>query len=502
MSIIAAFAGRFSALDYAYGILPAGGPALQVGTGNSTTGSSTITVLTAETSTMGGEPMFPITTNTPITVGIGSNAETVTPTSVGTPSLSGAAPGYLSVTVTASFSNLHGPQEPVTSGTYGLQEAINAANGIGGGLAVISNKWYSLGGTTAIIQAAALPTTGVVAIEDNSRGLLGPGVWANSAGSLTVLAVPATATSAMVASQTGVVGTWTAGTVHAVFTYVTANGGETLTSADYSFTAVVSLAIGGPGPAAATGAVGYRVYLSTVGGSTDYLVPVTAANGTVVQCGPITAFKIGTAFSVAAPVTSALALVPAQSTAFGTVQPMFFASPNMAQVFQTVSGPFAVTGTVTAGTAAEWGKVQLPTGFLNQINRKIRLTLEGYYTPVSTATLIITVAIQSVYGTTTTTIFTVTTPASSGTTAANINGVIDIATSATGATGTVECHGYLIYGGATGTAGLLVAAGDSVITVSSAADLTKQDAIVININSGTANLTTSQLRRLIVEVLQ
>jgi len=282
---------------------------------------------------------------------------------------------------------------------------------------------------------------------------------------------------------------------------VTADGGETLTSADYTFTSVVNLAIGGTGPAAATGAVGYRVYLSTVGGSVDYLVPVTSANGTVITCGPVSAFQIGTSFLVATPVTSALALIPSQSTAFGSVQPMPFASPNMAQTFQTVSGPFAVTGVVTAGTALEWGKVQLPAGFLNQVNRTVRIKLFGYYTPVSTAALILNVAVQSVYGTTSTTVFTVQTPASSGTSAANINGEIFLSTAATGATGTIECHGTLLYGGATGTAGLLVAAGDSVQAVSSAVDLTKQDAIVITINSATANLTQSQLRKLIVEVL-
>lgn len=515
MSIVSAFAGRYGALDYAYGIAGRsatggpGGPSLQIGTGNSAVGVGTITVITSATETQGGSNQIPVSAGsnttgaTPITVGIGANAETVTPTAVSQPSLSGFQPGPQSVTISATFANLHGPQEPVTSGTYGLQEAINTASANGGGLVVITPAWYSAGGTTAIVTAAVLPSNGTVQIEDLMTG----GTWSLGGNSLTVLAAPSAATSATVASLT-TVGTWTAVTEHVLFTYVNAIGGETLASADYSFTATVSVAIGGTGPAALAGAVGYRVYIGTNATTSCYMVPVTAANSLsgsagVLQCGPIAAFKIGTSFSVATATTNAGGNPPlVQSTAFGAAVPINYNADFMAQSFQTILGPFTATSTVTAGTAIEWGHVQLPTAFLNVLNRTVRLTLHGYYTPVSTATLIITVAIASVYGVTTTTVFTVTTPASSGTTAANINGYIDIKTAAIGATGTVECHGILVYGGATGTAGLLVSAGDSVQAASSAIDLTKQDTIVISINSGTANLTTSQLRSLTVEVLQ
>ena len=74
-------------------------------------------------------------------------------------------------------------------------------------------------------------------------------------------------------------------------------------------------------------------------------------------------------------------------------------------------------------------------------------------------------------------------------------------TATTGTAATVECHGSMLYGGATATAGLLVGAGDSVQTVSSSVDLTKQDFLILQVNSGVANLTTAQLRRLRIEVL-
>lgn len=490
MSNRSRFAGRYNANDYNYGGLGSTTPGpLVVSTGNSATGVGTLTLTLGQVTLSDGTNFAPLNINAPILVGAGSNAEIVTPTAV-----SNASPSVpYTTTVTATFANLHGG-DPVASATFGLQEAINAADAAGGGIVVVNGQWFQNGGTVTIIQAATLPTNGGVKIEDiTSSPVL---TYANSPSSVTVLAVPATATSAVVASQTGT-GTWAASTTHVVFSYVTACGGETLTSADYSFTATLNVPIGGSGPIAATGAVGYRVYI----GTTAWLAPVIAANGTVIQCGPLAAFKIGTPFSIAALTTSALATIPLQSTAFGGVKPMPFASPNMVEKFQTVYGPFAATSTVTAGTALEWGHVQLPTGFLNQIGRTLRLTILGYFTPVSTATVIMTVKLASVFGTTTTTMFTVTTPASSGTTAANINLTVYMTTAATGAAGTIESHGSMLWGGATATAGLLVAAGDSVQAVSSAADLTLQDCLQVTINSGTANLTTSQLRTMIVEVL-
>lgn len=486
------FGGMYNAIQYAYGILGSAGPGpLQVGIGVPA-GVGTVTLNWGQSALGDGTILIPLNVNAPITIGTGANAETVTPSAVSnnTPTV------YQSTTVTATFANAHGIGDNVSSGSIGLQEAINFASSMGGGTVLVNAGWYQMGGTLAIIQAAVLPTNGTVKVLDTTTFI----TYAQAPSSVSVIAAPSALTSSLIGSLTGVAGSWTAGTLHAVCTYVTADGGETLSSADYSFTTTVSLSVGGSGPAAATGAVGYRVYLSLVGSAVDYLVPVIAANGTVIQCGPIAAFKIGTPFSVAAVTVNTAAVIPVQSNAFGVVKPMPFASSG-GQV-KTVSGPFAVTGVVTAGTAIEWGKAQLPTAFLNQIGRTLRITLHGYYTPVSTATLIITVAIQSIYGQTTTTVFTVTTPASSGTTAANINGVIDICVAAVGAAGTVECHGTILYGGATATAGLLVAAGDSVQTVSSAIDLTAQDVIVVSINSGAANITQSQLRRMIIEVLE
>lgn len=505
MSVISAFAGTYSALDYAYGCASSVAPApLQVGVGNTTTGSASITVITPITFTQGGVAVSPIQVGSSLVVGNASNAETVTVTAVGTPSLAGYAPGTGSVTVTATFANTHGPQELISSATFGLQEAINVASAVGGGNVAIYPSWYKLGGTVAMIQAATVPTftinsliqTGLVRIVDMQT----LSAWVYAQNSVTVISAPSAATSSTVAS-TSATGTWLAATYHVLFTYVDALGGETIASADYSFTATVSKAIGGTGPAASTGAVGYRVYIGTNATTACYMVTVNSTNGTAIQCGPIQAFKIGTSFSVAAITTSATALPPlVQNNAFPVgFQPV--TSGSLQVPFTAMQGPFTATGTVTAGTAIEWAKVQLPSAYLNFIGRTLRLTITGNYTPVSTATVIITVAIGSLYTGTETTVYTVTTPASSGTTNSVIEAQILLSTRVTGATGAVRCHGFNIIGLATGTAGLGAASLDTTTGNSSAVDLTGQNYIRVTINSGTANLTTSQCDMFLVETL-
>ena len=485
------FAGLFNAMEYAYGCGPMPPGALVVDSGTAGGAAATVVNLAFPFVNLADGTVFnPLNTNATINIGVGANAETVTVTAVTSSSVYGQSQ------VSGVFLNAHGTGDHISSGTFGLQEAINAANARGGGVVIVDGRWASLGGTSAILAAASLPSNNSVMIQDN-RGT-GLQFWSNRATG-TVIAAPAAATALLVASQTGVTGTWTAITEHVLFTYVTATGGETLASSDYSFTATVSLAIGGAGPAAATGAVGYKVYIGANATTTCYQVPCIAANGTVIQCGPVACFQIGTPFSVATATTAAGNLIPTVSSAFGTV----ISAPNgsIPPPFPNVTGPYAATGTLTYGTAIEWGRVPLPKGYLNYIGRTLRISFDGYYTPASTATLIINVIISSVYGTTNTTVFTVTTPASTGTSAANINGTVYMETVSTGSAGTVECHGTLIYGGATGTAGLLVSAGDSVQAASSAADLTAQDFLIVQINAGAANLTTSQLRKFRIEVL-
>lgn len=484
------FAGHYNANDYAYGCSALGktqmpGP-LSVGIGTTVAGAATVTLNYSYSTLPDSNQFFPLSLLAPITIG----AETVTPTAITNANINA---GQLTCQVTATFANAHGLGDQIASGTFGLQEAINAANGAGGGVVIITQAWYNRGGTTAIIQASVLPSNFTVSIED----LAGDGaVWVNGPSSTTVLAVPATATSAVVASQAAIPGNWAASTTHVVFAYVTAAGGRTLTSADYSFTATLNKAIGGTGPAAATGAVGYLVFM----GTTAWQVPVIPANGTVITCGSIQCFQIGTPFSVAALTTSALATIPLQSTAFSGVKPMPFEDSGAAQEFQAISGPYAVSGLITAaGAVKELAGQNFPAGYFNYVNRAVEVEVIGYYTPVSTAQLTFAVNLVSVLGVTSTTIMTLTPAASSGAAASNFYLRFWIVTSTTGATGTMECHGYVQWGLATGTPGLMVGFDDNLQVVSAAVDLTSQLYLQVTLGATTANITTSQVRTLVIK---
>ena len=137
------FAGLKNAFDFAYGVNPNVSP-LVIGIGNTATGSQTITLQFGNVTLSDGTVLMPLATTAPITVGLGSNAETVTPSAVScsTPTV------YNSCTVTATFANTHGQGEPVSSGTFGVAEAVNAAHAIGGGLVAFDAKWAAAGGAT------------------------------------------------------------------------------------------------------------------------------------------------------------------------------------------------------------------------------------------------------------------------------------------------------------------------------------------------------------------
>lgn len=147
------FAGLFNAGDYAYGINRNVGP-LRVDIGIAATGSQSITLAYGFIQLTDGTIVSPLSTNAPVTIGVGSNAETVTPSAVSctTPQQ------YSTCSFTATFSNTHGAGDLVTSGTFGLQEAINAANAFGGGTVITDSSWIALGGAKSNITAVTSAT--------------------------------------------------------------------------------------------------------------------------------------------------------------------------------------------------------------------------------------------------------------------------------------------------------------------------------------------------------
>ena len=70
------FGGQYNAVDYAYGIIGAPGP-LVVQTGNSSTGSTSVTVQFAYTTLGDGTKLFPLVVGAPFTIGTGANSKNI-----------------------------------------------------------------------------------------------------------------------------------------------------------------------------------------------------------------------------------------------------------------------------------------------------------------------------------------------------------------------------------------------------------------------------------------
>lgn len=144
------FAGVADVFAFAYGINPEV-PALQADFAGGPIGPGTVTVTLAfGTVTLAdGTVISPLATNAPITIGSGANAETVTPTavSVGTPGV------YQSASFTATLANSHGTGDRVTSGSFGVAEAVNYQFGKGGGAVMIDRDFINAGGAVSNVTA-------------------------------------------------------------------------------------------------------------------------------------------------------------------------------------------------------------------------------------------------------------------------------------------------------------------------------------------------------------
>ncbi len=294
-------AARFVAVNYNYGAsAPAMGlgnppapsiPGLKVYNGNAAAGSGTITLSTGYTIAPDGHTFFPLCAGsnvtgtitcggaTPITVNPGgANQETVTPTAVSGCNTFPQNTSNPTCQVTATFSNVHAQGELVSSGSAGLQEAINDAIASGGGMAVIDALWTKAGGTAAMATGWTAPSGSVgVAVEDQRSANFG---YLVPTPGLTAIATPTALTTAATATLTtsttgGSIATAT--TPRFCVTAVDQFGGETACSADAAGTATLvdgagstnSYTITAAGVPTGTGIVGYRLYVSASGGATQ-----------------------------------------------------------------------------------------------------------------------------------------------------------------------------------------------------------------------------------------
>lgn len=508
--LTAAFGGARNAFDYAYGWPGIAYPALQVATGNTITGAGTITLVTGMSTNSSGNVFAPLSVNTPITVGIGADSETVTPTAI-----SGCnVPQVYTCQVTATFSNLHGPQEPVVSGSYGLQEAINAANADSGGIVVVTGAWKRLGGTNATILAASGGAN--IEIQDN-RGA-GADWWSYQPTTLTVLAAPTTLTSTNIVFAASPTGTWAASSTHFLATCVDALGGESAGSADYTQTPTVNYTLTVPvPPTCSTGAVGYRVYAGTASAAVAYLLPITSTNcvlttlETVIPACALT--SAGTWSPTFATTTTQVPLalgvtnqnnpVPQGHTTFG-YQP---AGISPAPSFQSHYGPFG-SGTIASATQADvtvLGTVNLPTGYLNQIGRTVRISGKIVGGATASGTLAVLVGLGWAGGLTAGAPIPVCNIVSSsllGTQNYTVPFVCTWTTNAVGTTavGTLQTDSYFIAGGTAGTTNIV--ASDANLSAVGSLGLFAQDSVYVYITPGASAITAARLMDLSIETLQ
>lgn len=163
------FAGQYSATSFNYGGLGVDNPpALVVVNGsNAASTGSTLTVQNGFFTASDGTVITPFNTNAPVSIINAAGADTQTPSAVST-NVQNSAYGLTATVTATTWTYAHAPGDRVSSGTVGLQEAINYANLKGGGQVIIDASWVTQGGTQAILDAATVPST--VQIVDNRSG--------------------------------------------------------------------------------------------------------------------------------------------------------------------------------------------------------------------------------------------------------------------------------------------------------------------------------------------
>lgn len=279
-------AGRFVARNYLY-------PGIRISSGNNAAGAATISLSQASVRLPDGRTIVPFSAggyNTqgqpgpfpaiPIYVGAGATRELVTPTAV-SGCYVGAPQGNCQIT--ATFANAHGQGEVVTSGSFGIQEALNDAGYFGGGMVEVDSSLNFVAGGSATITAAEVAAIVVTntSIED-TRGSA-PLYWNITSGT-TAIATPTTliATTAGfgVAGANFTSGFYTGNSTYITcITYVDIMGQEGPCSATFTVSTsgvATTDQIGYTAPAASAGAVGYEIYITLASGNynVSYKVPL------------------------------------------------------------------------------------------------------------------------------------------------------------------------------------------------------------------------------------
>lgn len=456
-------------------------------------------------------PFFVFNTNAPVRIvdSTPANSQTVTPASI---IKSAGSCGF-----TASGNGLHNSFY-VTSATGGLQEALNTVGQAASlpALIVLDRNWYAsvaaVGNNGPAVINAAAGTSGAI-LQDITTAPSTYYTWngtqfvvSDSAFSFfnqdilsTTVMTPPTALSTAAATNGLITTATTGGTIPAsstyrlAATYVDASGGETLISTDSASTSTIATGSGTAtntisvtSPAALTGAVGYRLYMTAASGSAGAeILYAPTCTASALQTVLTNVCAIGSSATITAIVTGTQTVTPI-STAYAR-------AGGSSQAFP----PFPAVGTVNAAATATLGLINFPAGYFNELTRSIQICGNGYGTTNSTpGTITVANVFSSVPGVTSITPWTVVSGTTTASAVVPFNFCETITTTATGATGTLEVHGcvdYMLAGSAPSTP-----ACDFVIAASSTVDLTKPNQWSITIKPTTTAFTAAQVRQLTV----
>lgn len=163
------FSGQYRATAFNYGGSDTENPdPLVVCAGsNAASSAGTLTVQNGFFACADGTVVTPFNVNAPVTIVNALGADTQTPSAVSTNVQSNIYGPTATVSAT-TWTYAHTPGDRVSSGTVGLQEAINYASLKGGGTVLVDASWVTQGGTQAMLSAATVPSG--VSILDNRTG--------------------------------------------------------------------------------------------------------------------------------------------------------------------------------------------------------------------------------------------------------------------------------------------------------------------------------------------
>lgn len=423
-----------------------------------------------------GKPFLPFSIYTPITIGGGSNFETVTPTAVGTPTYVSGVQGGCEVSVTVgALTYAHSAGKAViTPGDGGISEAAQAVRN---GTVVLDG---SFGSNTAI---ASIPVQNAfVSLRDDH--IPGSPQWYRVGPStLSLIAAGAAPTN------TSITGSLTSGAYFTSYECGDMLGGLSLPASDSTQTGTVT-GISEVGPAATTGCAGWIPMVTGAAGSagTEIEVPVTSS-----VCKLSSFVLVKPMCAVGSPATiTANPSSTAKEVAEGTAHTTFawlpagsspFLSPNGA--FQTSYGPFAAVATVASSGNADVAQFYVPAQTLNSIYKTVNVCVKATSTNVATAIPTWTLKATTQYGQSPVSLAVLVFPTQTG--AVTTNECFKLQTNVVGSSGKFMASGDGKE--AIQSSGVTVSAIDVNAAASSAIDLTSGLYFSLNLAAGTANIT-------------